>query len=215
MCLSITPWSKTSHVVKWLAPCGRIDSIVKGAVRPKSLFLGQYDLNYTCEVVYYTGGRGGSLHALRECSPLETRDWLRDDWRRLMVAAHFREMALALSPPSGDDGAWLAFLENALDSLERTQSLLAELVSAETGALKLAGLAPEIEAAAGAFMLRGERSLPVPPAVARCIKSPRSMDDKQILLDTARVIGVFYAFHLDGTPRTRRAAVEAAAGFAR
>ena len=47
ICLDIRPWSRTSHVVEWLTPHGKIRTLVKGAVRPKSAFLGQYDLNYT------------------------------------------------------------------------------------------------------------------------------------------------------------------------
>ena len=56
--LSIHPWSQTSHVVTWLTPDhGPVTTLVKGAVRPKSAFLGQYDLNYTCEIVYYADTR--------------------------------------------------------------------------------------------------------------------------------------------------------------
>jgi phosphoesterase RecJ-like protein len=51
--LSIRPWSQTSHVVTWLTLNGVITTLVKGALRPKSAFIGQYDLFYTCELVYY------------------------------------------------------------------------------------------------------------------------------------------------------------------
>ena len=45
ICLDIRPWSRTSHVVSWLTPMGKVSTVVKGAVRAKSQFLGQYDLN--------------------------------------------------------------------------------------------------------------------------------------------------------------------------
>ena len=73
LCLAVHPWSRTSHIVRWLTPRGTLATLVKGAVRPKSAFLGQYDLNYTCELVYYARARG-ELHALRECVPRERRD---------------------------------------------------------------------------------------------------------------------------------------------
>ena len=73
ICLSVRPWSQTSHVVAWLTPCGKVGTVVKGAVRPKSFFLGQYDLNYTCEILYYGRARG-DLHALRDCVPLSRRE---------------------------------------------------------------------------------------------------------------------------------------------
>ena len=85
VCLRIVPWSRTSHIVQWLTPTGKVTTVVKGAVRPKSFFLGQYDLNYTCEIVYYARGKG-ELHALRECTPLVFREGLRGDSRALALA---------------------------------------------------------------------------------------------------------------------------------
>ena len=78
ICLDIRPWSRTSHVVSWLTPTGKVATVVKGAVRAKSQFLGQYDLNYTCDIIYYARAKG-ELHALRECVPLEMREGLRGD----------------------------------------------------------------------------------------------------------------------------------------
>ena len=69
--LDIHPWSRTSHVTTWLTPDhGPVTTLVKGAVRPKSSFLGQYDLFYTCELVYYARAKS-ELHAIREVSPLD------------------------------------------------------------------------------------------------------------------------------------------------
>lgn len=70
--------------------------------------------------------------------------------------------------------------------------------------LDLAGLSPDLEAEAGAFVLRGERKIPVSSAVARCIRHPRGEKNAEILLDAARVIGVFYSFHMDCSPEVRR-----------
>ena len=97
ICLRITPWSRTSHIVTWLTPSGKVTTVVKGAVRPKSAFLGQYDLNYTCEIVHYLRGTG-DLRPLREATPLKRRDTLRDDYRRLALAGRFREIAEELVP---------------------------------------------------------------------------------------------------------------------
>lgn len=99
ICLDVRPWSRTSHVVAWLTPHGRIVTLVKGAVRPKSAFLGQYDLNYTCELVYYARSRG-DLHALRECAPICLRAELRGDYRALALAGHFRRLAADLDRKS-------------------------------------------------------------------------------------------------------------------
>ena len=37
VCLDIRPWSRTSHIVRWMTPDGPVTTVVKGAVRPKSL----------------------------------------------------------------------------------------------------------------------------------------------------------------------------------
>ena len=204
ICLRIIPWSRTSHIVTWLTPAGRLSTVVKGAVRPKSAFLGQYDLNYTCEIVYYLRAKG-ELHALRECTPLEGREGLRANYRALLLAEHCRRLAFDLAPTGPEAAAWFDLLGATLTRLTDPEvRLLPELLAYELAVLHLAGLDPELEAEAGAFVLRGERRIPVAPATARCLKSPYVVKYSDTLLDAVRVIGVFYAFHLDCAPETRR-----------
>ena len=187
---------------------GPVTTVVKGAVRPKSAFLGQYDLNYTCEIVYYSRAKG-ELHALRECSPLATRENLRSNYRALVLAEHMRAQVATLAPHGGESGEWRTTLEAALDSLadgaaHSPRRLVATLLDFELKILSLSGLYPEIEAESGSFSLRGERQMPISQEVARCIDDPRAEKNMQILLDAARAIGVFYAFHLDSAPEARR-----------
>ena len=203
VCLGIFPWSRTSHVVSWLTPSGKVSTAVKGAVRPKSFFLGQYDLNYTCELVYYRRARN-NLHALRECSPVEMRENLRGDWRRLVMAEHFRAVASDLCPSGPDAAEWFTLLDTSLDRLDAGTADLPSLLEFEISALSLAGLSPSVEAGSGSFALKGERRLPVSPQVAQCIGNPSAETDSGVLSDAARAVGVFYAFHLDGVPESRR-----------
>ena len=206
VCLRIHPWSRTSHIVSWLTPDGPLSTIVKGAVRPKSAFLGQYDLNYTCEILYYVRGRRG-LHPLRECAPVNLRAELRGDFRKLALAGHFRELAARFAPSGKESGPWYAALEEALESLSAASGPAARLgllLAFEIKLLSLAGLDPRVEASSGTFFLRGSRRIPVPEAVAGCLCNPLAEKNLKILLDTARVIGVFYMFHLDTRPEDRR-----------
>ena len=207
-CLDIRPWSRTSHVVAWLTPQGRVMTLVKGAVRPKSAFLGQYDFNYTCELVYYARARG-ELHALRECTPVRMREELRGDYRALALAGHFRRLVADFAPSGPDCAAWRTALDDALDRLcgRRLQPAAAvgELLRFELTVLDLMGLKPGLEAESGAFALRGERKMPIGPAVAAYIRDPtRPTEDMRIPLDAARAIGVFYQFHLDCASDVRR-----------
>ena len=212
ICLRIIPWSQTSHVTQWLTPSGRIATVVKGAVRPKSAFLGQYDLNYTCEIIYYARAKG-ELHALRECVPVNLRENLRSDFRALTLADYYRGIVSDLAPSGPESEAWFDLLARSLDILAdaeavRSTSLLARLLEFELQVLNLAGLSPELEAESGSFTLRGERQIPVSSAVARCLLIPVSERNPEILLDAARVIGVFYSYHMDSGLDVRRSVLK-------
>ena len=207
ICLDIRPWSRTSHVVTWLTRGGKVATLVKGAVRPKSAFLGQYDLNYTCEIVYYSRSRA-DLHALRECSPMDIREGLRGDYRAMSAAGYFRGLACDFAPSGPDCGAWYEALAAALDRLcadPGGAATVGEVVRLELAVLGLLGLRPEVEAESGAFALRGERRIPVSAAVAAYLRDPtRPTENVDVPLDAARVIGVFYQFHLDCASDVRR-----------
>ena len=220
ICLAISPWSRTSHVVRWLTPNGPLATVVKGAVRPKSAFLGQYDLNYTCDIVYYAGSRG-ELHALRECAPVALREGLRGDFRALALADHFRSLAQTLAPSGPDGRDWFALLASALDGLlpgrDAAGSLLDRMIAFELGALRLAGLAPDFSGCAapysefsvdtGSFSPSGVRKLRIASETAEYLLTGKAKNPTTPL-DAARVIGVFYSFHLDIPPDIRRIVVK-------
>ena len=100
--LAIHPWSRTSHIVTWLTPDhGCVTTLVKGAVRPKSAFLGQYDLFYTCDLLYYARARG-DMHALRETTPRNLRESLRGRWRETAIAGYAAGLVKDLAPANGE-----------------------------------------------------------------------------------------------------------------
>ena len=213
VCLSVRPWSRTSHVVSWLAPHGKIVTSVKGAVRPKSAFLGQYDLNYTCEIVYYARAKG-EIHALRECTPISMRESLRGDFRALAIAGYCRSLVERFAPHGEECAEWFAMLTDSLDRLSAgivsSEAAASEMLFLDMKALAMLGLRPEVESLSGAFLLRGERSLPVSEDVAALLcaiarSSTPVASALHVALDAARVIGIYYTIHLDLPPDARRA----------
>ena len=143
--LQIRPWSKTSHMVTWLTPDhGKIVTSVKGACRPKSAFLGQYDLFYTCELLFYRRDHDG-VHAIRECAPLALREPLRRQWRRAAVAAYLADLTSRVTLDHQDSSALFGLLCRALDRLSDAPDLpLLELVLwYETHLLRLLGVQPD------------------------------------------------------------------------
>ena len=226
ICLQIHPWSQTSHVVSWLTPTGKVTTVVKGAERPKSYMLGQYDLNYTCEILYYARGRG-DVHALREASPLKLREGLRGNYRALALAGYWRVLVGELAPAGEECAAWYRLLEGALDRLEELvregadqtgAGLVQRLVAFDLEVLKLAGLQPDFSGydratewsafgvEAGSFWAAtGGRQIRISREVAEFLGNPRvAPKNPEIPLDAARVISVFYQFHLDCASDVRR-----------
>ena len=229
ICLDIRPWSRTSHVVSWLTPRGKVATVVKGAVRAKSQFLGQYDLNYTCGIVYYARAKG-EVHALRECVPVEMREELRGDYRKLALAGYMRRLVAELAPAGEECAAWYEFLRRDLEDIRPETE---DLIQFELEVLRLAGLRPDFgrfEAVAGASRGgrdgTGEDWAPFSlengvfgSSEGRCIRVSRetaeylangakNAKNSQTPLDAARVIGVFYQFHLDCAVDVRRTVLE-------
>ena len=129
--LAIHPWSRTSHIVTWLTPDhGCVTTLVKGAVRPKSAFLGQYDLFYTCDLLYYARARG-DMHALRETTPRNLRESLRGRWRETALAGYAAGLVKDLAPANGESSAWFSFLDSLLSRLESTGG--SQLVATASG----------------------------------------------------------------------------------
>ena len=223
ICLSIRPWSQTSHVVTWLTPDGKVATVVKGAVRPKSQFLGQYDLNYTCEILYYARAKG-ELHALREAYPTMMREPLRLNYRALVIADYFRSLVRELAPMGMECRTWYEALARALDACQelaggsQAESALVLLVRFELKVLQLSGLTPDFagydvtkewmsfDIESGAFCEgTSGRLLRVEREVAEFLRNPQENPRKRkIPLDAARVIGVFDIFHLDCASDVRR-----------
>ena len=126
--LRVHPFSRTSHLVVWLTREGlRLATSVKGAARPDSPFLGQYDLYYACDLLYYARARDG-VHVARECEPLRRRDELRTNWRAEHCASWFAALANLVS----DAGAPFPGLYRLLDE---TLDVLAALPGAPSPAL--------------------------------------------------------------------------------
>jgi len=217
--LQIRPWSRTSHVVTWLTPDhGPVTTLVKGAVRPKSAFLGQYDLFYTCELLYYAHA-SGELHALREVTPLQRRDGLRGRWRETALAGYAADMVRDLVPANAEAAEWYDFLSRFLDDLAADVSPCAVsryrmLIRLEMAVLRLAGLAPDFsgmdpQAAWTAFAIdrgrcgEGVRTVRLAPATVAALRGATTRNEE----DAVRFLGIFLAYHLERAIDVRRSLV--------
>ena len=233
--LTVHPWSRTSHVVTWLTPDhGPVTTLVKGAVRPKSAFLGQYDLFYTCDILYYARATA-DLHALREVTPCTFRENLRGRWRETALAGYAAGLVKDLAPANPEAAAWFSFLDSLLTRLENMggsqlvatapggtrpcASALQELVRLEMEILQLAGWAPDFSNMAPhaewtPFAIdlgrcgEGTRTVRLSPRTVAVLNRPDASGHAlETVKDAVRFLGVFLAFHIERPPDIRRALV--------
>ena len=140
--LRIFPFSNTSRIAVWISPdFGRFATLAKGAMRPDSPHLGQFDLFATSEVLFYHK-EGRLLHTLKECSLLAPRAAFRADWRACALASYAASLFDRLLPFGPADPALYALYESALDAFAARSPGPAALPRFELDLLRLLGHAP-------------------------------------------------------------------------
>ncbi len=141
--LRTVPLTNTSQIVTWLtADGGKLATAAKGSQRPDSPFLGQYDLFYTCELLYYARAPR-HLHLLKECTPLAPRPALRRDWRACAAASYAASLFDRILPEGPADPALYRLLDDTLDALADRTPGPACLPRFELRLLRTLGLAPD------------------------------------------------------------------------
>lgn len=232
--LRIAPFSRTSHVVTWLSPnYGRLATVVKGACRPTSAFLGQYDLFTTCELLFYRRERDG-VHIIRECSALAARNGLRNDWRRVTTASYLCDLTARVTPPLQEAAGIHALLAAELDRLCATTPDESSVLRVELALLRQLGLMPQLSACPHCHPLgqtwvrfglasghalcahRGTAAAEATVTVQRDVldalqhvaASGLPEPVQHLSLGLRRFLGIFLRFHLDVPAAPRRLAFE-------
>ncbi len=238
--LRIHPFSNTSQMVVWLAADGRrLVTSVKGAARPRSAFLGQYDLFQTCELLYYAASRDG-VHVARECDALRRRDSLRTNWRAEHAASWFSALADIAASSDAASPALFDLFGETLDTLDALPGAPPPALFArfEAKALAFLGLRPNFARppAAGRAALRfniaaGRAAAPDDPATDPVVPVPAAAVDlfEALLASPSvgpgssllrgappgvrpllRVLGLFLRYHLPDAPAAGRSLAVAA-----
>jgi DNA repair protein RecO (recombination protein O) len=141
--LRVLPYSRTSLMADCLTrELGRVWLLAKGAQRPRSIFLGQLDLFYTCEVLVYQ--RAARVLILKESAILEPRETFRHDWRAAMCASYFCDFTSQVTPPCIPHEDLFVLLGEALDTLAEKGASQALMGWYELAALKALGLGPSL-----------------------------------------------------------------------
>jgi len=138
------PYSSTSRIVHWLTRHhGKISTLLKGALRPKSPFLGEYELFSTSELLYLPR-RTGTLHTGKECALLHPRPAFRTDWRAMQAASYISTLFNRTVPEESPHPGLFEFYEELLDLAEQHGNNPAFLLWAELQFCAHLGHAPNL-----------------------------------------------------------------------
>jgi len=92
--LQTRPLTETSLIVNWLtAEAGRVATVAKGALRPRSPFRGKLDLFYLADFTF-ARSRRSDLHTLTELALVNAQSTLRTDWEKLRVACYAARLVI-------------------------------------------------------------------------------------------------------------------------
>jgi len=92
-------FSETSLILGWFTDQhGKLKTMVKGALRPKSPFAGKLDLFFHCELLV-SFSRKSELHVLREVSVKEPFAAVRTSYLRTLAASYFAELVEEVTEP--------------------------------------------------------------------------------------------------------------------
>lgn len=143
--LDIFPFSETSRIVSWMTPAhGRVATVLKGALRPRSAFLGQYDRFDTCELLYYPRGHQG-LAIARECAPLNRRAAFRTRWPAMVCALYVTDSVGRVSPTGAPHPEIYTLLETMLDYFVGQEALEAGLFWFDLQLMAVMGVPPQLD----------------------------------------------------------------------
>lgn len=141
--LAIYPYSTTSRIVHWLTRHqGKISTVLKGALRPKSPFLGEYELFSTSELLFYSK-QTNTLFTAKECALLTRRPRFRTDWRAMQTASYLTALTNKTTPEHAPHLEQFSFFEELLDLTEQYGQHLQFMIWAELKFCQFHGHTPQ------------------------------------------------------------------------
>ena len=196
--------TETSLIVHWLSrDLGRLATVAKGALRPKSPYHGKLDLFYAADFSF-SPSRRSELHALREVGLRETNSNLRRDMAQLQQAcycANLVEQATEMETPLP---AIFELFSGLLDHLARTDTYPQTIFSFECRLLAELGQSPNLEQTKlnpGTKQLLKALTVSDWPLLTRLRPSEAQIKEMNHFLHG------FLIFHIGKTPKGREAAV--------
>ena len=138
-----TRFSETSLIVTWLTrDHGKIKTMARGALRPKSAFAGVLDLFFETEMTFARSARS-EIHTLREVVLVQPFEGLRKDYGRVELASYFVELLELACEPEFPVPELYDLLHRALTYLEKSTPNRKALLHFENELARLLGVSAE------------------------------------------------------------------------
>jgi DNA repair protein RecO (recombination protein O) len=137
--------TETSLIIHWITPgLGRLATVAKGALRPKSAFRGKLDLFYRADFSF-SRSRRSDLHNLREVSLRETYPVLRQDLDCLRHASYCAALVEQASETETPLPAVFGLIASLLQYLGAHGPRAQAIFAFELKLLSELGLQPDLE----------------------------------------------------------------------
>jgi DNA repair protein RecO len=196
--------TETSLIVHWITPeFGRIATVARGALRPKSPFRGKLDLFYRASLSF-ARSRRSDLHTLREVSLAETHAALRRELGWLRQAAYAARLIEQTTETETPLPAVFQLLEGLLDHLPKHPPQPHTVFAFELKLLAELGQTPDLAQVAlspGSRQILDRLQAGDWPAVGPLRPSPAQIREIGAFLHG------FLVYHLDRIPPERGRAV--------
>ena len=135
-----TKFSDSSLIVSWLTrEHGKIKTMARGALRPKSAFAGTLDLFFETEISFVRSNRS-EIHMLREVALRNPFEGLRKDYARVELASYFVELLELMTELEHPVPELFDLLHRALGYLENATPDRRALVHFENELARLLGI---------------------------------------------------------------------------
>src|SRR5712691_7339950 len=132
--------SETSLIISWCTESlGCLDTVAKGARRPKSVFAGKLDLFFEVEIQIKRSPRS-NLHTLTEAVLLNPFAGIRETYRRTHAASYFVELIEISTAPEHPVPELFKLLQRAFGYLDANDPNLRAVRHFETELARLAGV---------------------------------------------------------------------------
>src|SRR5439155_6827780 len=114
-------FSETSLIISWCTESlGCIQTVARGARRPKSSFAGKLDLFFEADI-QIARARKSNLHTLTEVALRETFSGIRQSYLRTQTAAYFVELIELCTERDHDEPKLFALLQRAFNYLDSNE----------------------------------------------------------------------------------------------